>query len=102
MLCYLDPVSNGEVLLRLGPDIERLRKAAEAEGISMSQFLREGMEMRIAAGQPESASLTAALRLLERTARQLIGEPLPASPNGIKPPSDEHKKDHWDRLMSDG
>lgn len=102
MLCYLDPVSNGEVLLRLGPDIERLRKAAEAEGISMSQFLREGMEMRITAGRPEAAALTASLRMLERTARQLADGCVLVAPGEVKPASDEHKQDHWDKLMSDG
>jgi hypothetical protein len=95
-------VSNGEVLLRLGPDVERLRKAAEAEGISMSQFLREGMEMRMAAGQPGSAAITAALRLVERAARQLVDDPLGAlAARDDKAPA-ERKQDHWERLMSDG
>jgi hypothetical protein len=88
-------MSNGEVLLRLGPDIERLRKAAEAEGISMSQLLREGMEMRIAAGQPDSQALAAALRLLSRTALQLADDaaPVPRMPPGPR---------SWDAAIEDG
>jgi hypothetical protein len=87
-------MSNGEVLLRLGPDIDRLRKAAEAEGISMSQLLREGMEMRIAAGRPGTESLRAALLLVEKTARELADDLPAASPNGSGPQS-------WDAVMED-
>jgi hypothetical protein len=85
-------VSNGEVLLRLGPDIERLRKAAAAEGIPMSQFLREGMEMRINAAQPGSTAMTAALRLVERVAREL-------AENGAAEPV---TAGHWDAMLADG
>jgi hypothetical protein len=95
MACYRGGMSNGEVLLRLGPDIERLRKAAEAEGISMSQFLREGMEMRMSAGQPGAPAMAAALRLLARTAAQLADDsaPVPRIPPG---PSS------WDAVIQDG
>lgn len=88
-------MGNGEVLLRLGPDIERLRKAAEAEGISMSQLLREGMEMRIAAGHPESQAMAAALRLLARTAQRLADDAVPVRQLAPGPSS-------WDDVIQDG
>lgn len=83
-------MGKGGYLLHLDPeDYERLRKAAAAEGVPMSQLLREGMEMRISAGQQSSASLTAALRLVARTALRLADG---ASPAAVSPGS-------WDEAM---
>src|ERR1700728_3231631 len=95
MSCYLDGMSNGDVFLRLGPDHERLRKAAAAEGISMSQFLREGMELRIDAAQQGSTSLADALRLVEKAARMLAEA-------GPVPELGTAEGDHWDRMLSGG
>ena len=88
-------MSNGEVLLRLGPAVERLRKAAEAEGISMSQFLREGMELRTSAGQPDSQAMAAALRLLASTALRLADDRAPVLKVAPGPSS-------WDAAIEDG
>jgi hypothetical protein len=86
-------MGKGGYLLHLDPETdERLRKAAAAEGVPMSQLLREGLEMRLSAGQQGSASLTAALRLVAETALRLAGEGLPA-PAGAS---------SWDVLMDDG
>lgn len=81
-------MSKGDFLLHLGPEAhERLRQAAEKEGTSMAQLLKEGMEMRISAGQPGGGSLSEALRLVERAARELASRP-PEEPS-------------WERLLND-
>jgi HicB-like protein involved in pilus formation len=87
----------GDFLLHLGPERhEQLRKAAEAEGVSMAQYLQETLDMRIAAGQPGSEPLTAALRMVERTARGLAQGLLPAPPPALQAPS---SPDSWEALM---
>lgn len=59
----------------LREDAERLeaaRAAAEADGISLAQFIREGIEMRLAGRNvPSSAAYEAALRELAATASKL-------------------------------
>lgn len=96
-------MGKGDFLLHLGPERhERLRKAAEAEGTSMAQFLTDALEARICAGQPGAESVKSALRLVERAVRQLIDGPDPGDPGGFQAPSGEHKENHWDKLMSDG
>jgi hypothetical protein len=85
-------MAQGDFLFHLGPEAhERLRAAAEKEGISMAKLLREGMDMRIGAGQPGGGSLTEALRLVERAARRLASE---AS-------SDGPEADSWEALLKD-
>jgi hypothetical protein len=96
-------MSKGDFLLHLGPEAhERLRLASEKEGVSMAQLLKEGLELRLSAGQPSPRALMAALRLVERAARQLADGPDLAVSDPFQDPSAEHKQDDWDRLMSDG
>lgn len=96
-------MGKGDFLLHLGPERhELLRKAAEAEGISMAQYLTQGFEMRLSAGRPGLESLTAALRLVEMAARRMLDEPLLVPLDAVNAPPDEHKQDRWDKLMSDG
>jgi hypothetical protein len=85
-------MAKGDFLLHLGEQAhERLRLAAEKEGTSMAQLLKEGLEMRISAGQPGGGSLTEALRLVGRAA-QLLADSGPGSPlDG----------DSWEALMKD-
>jgi Ribbon-helix-helix protein, copG family len=51
-------MSKGDFLLRLDPEVlEQVRKAAAAEGLSVSDFVRQGIELRLGqAGTPRSAS----------------------------------------------
>jgi hypothetical protein len=45
--CYLLGVGKGDFLLRLDPEeLERVRKAAADEGITASDFIREGIGLR--------------------------------------------------------
>lgn len=89
-------MGKGDFQLHLGPEgLESLRLAAEKAGVSMQQYAREALEMRVSAGQPGGGSLAEALRLVERTARALQAQVSPASP----PPSGE---DAWDMLMKGG
>jgi hypothetical protein len=89
-------MAQGDFLLHLGPERrERLRKAAEAEGMSMSAYVLEALDVSIDAGQPGPASLTAALRLVERAARQL-------AESGPVPELGTPAGDHWDRMLTDG
>lgn len=51
-------MSKGDFLLRLDPETsDQVRKTAAAEGVSMSDFIREGIELRLEqAGIPRSVS----------------------------------------------
>jgi hypothetical protein len=89
-------MAQGDFLLHLGTERrDRLRKAAEAEGLSMAAYVLEALDMRIEAGRPGPASLTAALRLVAETARQRAEDsaPVPRIPPG---PSS------WDAVIQDG
>jgi hypothetical protein len=89
-------MAQGDFLLHLGPERrERLRKAADAEGMSMAAYALEALDVCIEAGQPGPASLTAALRLVEQTARQLAGA-------GPAPQLGTPEGDHWDRMLDGG
>jgi hypothetical protein len=80
-------MGKGDFLLHLGPeDHERLRKAAGAEGMSMAQYLKEGLEMRIAAGRPSAMPLSEALRLVADVAGKLADEAAhgPAEPSPLR------------------
>jgi hypothetical protein len=89
-------MGKGDFQLHLGPEgLESLRQAAEKAGVSMQQYAREALEMRVSAGQPGGGSLAEALRLVERAARALQAQVSPASP----PPS---PADTWEALMQDG
>lgn len=98
--CYLLGVSKGDFLLRLDPEVlDQVRKAAEAEGATVSDFIREGIELRLAqAGTPRSESRAdllaeiADLALKLRSGFVLVpsAEALPAG-----------HPDSWSRRMDD-
>ena len=89
-------MAQGDFLLHLGTERrDRLRKAAEAAGLSMSAYALEVLDMSIEAGQPGPASLSAALRLVAQTARQLAGDAAPVPRVAPGPAS-------WDAVMQDG
>jgi hypothetical protein len=86
----------GDFLLHLGLERrDRLRKAADAAGLSMGAYVLECLDMSIEAGLPGTAALTAALRLVEEAARQLADDAAPVRRMAPGPSS-------WDAAIEDG
>lgn len=94
-------MSKGDFLLRLDPDeLDRVRKAAQAEGRTVSDFIREGIEMRLAeAGFPRSVTRESLLAELADTAAKLgKGYVLVPSAEALPP----GEPGSWSGIMDDG
>jgi Ribbon-helix-helix protein, copG family len=99
--CYLLGVSKGDFLLRLDPDeLDRVRKAAHAEGKTVSDFIREGIEMRLVqAGFPRPATRESLLAEIADTAAKLrSGYVLVPSAEALPP----ERPDSWSGIMDSG
>lgn len=94
-------MSKGDFLLRLDPgELERVRKAAHAEGRTVSDFIREGIELRLEqAGVPRSATRESLLGEIADTAAKLrAGYVLVPSAEALPP----GRPDSWSGIMDCG
>jgi hypothetical protein len=94
-------VSKGDFLLRMDPDeLDRVRKAAAAEGKTVSDFIREGIEMRLVqAGFPRQATRESLLEEIADTAAKLArGYVLVPSAEALPPDS----PGSWSGIMDSG
>jgi hypothetical protein len=99
--CYLLGVSTDSFLLRLDPELlDQARKAAEAEGLSVSDFIREGVALRLEqAGFPRSVTRESLLAEIADTAAKLrSGYVLVPSAEALPPGS----PDSWSGIMEGG
>lgn len=66
-------MGQGDFYLRLGPEkLAEVRKAAEDEGVSMSDFIREGVDLKLErAGFPRSVSRADVLAEIAEIAAKL-------------------------------
>lgn len=94
-------MGKGDFLLRLDPDeLERVRKAAHSEGKTVSDFIREGIEMRLVqAGFPRQATRESLLAEIADTAAKL-GKGYVLVPSAEALPPD--RPDSWSGIMGDG
>lgn len=94
-------MGKGDYLLRMEPgDLERVRKAARAEGRTVADFIREGIEMRLAhAGFPRSATREALLEELAGVVSRLSrGYVLVPAAEALPPDG----PGSWSGIMDDG
>jgi hypothetical protein len=91
-----------DILLRLDDDAyERLRKTSFETRVSMSDLLRQGLELRLQDGgcsfcEGSRARMERTAVLLEQVSGELRGSLSTAPPASAKPPDD-----HWDAMMGD-
>jgi ribbon-helix-helix CopG family protein len=94
-------VSKGDFLLRLDPDeLARVRKAARDEGRTVSDFIREGIELRLEqAGIPRSVTRESLLgELADTLAKLRKGYILVPAAEGLPPGN----PGSWSGMMDDG
>jgi hypothetical protein len=97
-------VGRGDFFLRLGPEkLDLVRKAAEAEGLSVSDFIREGIEMRLNGGsRPSSAGRRAALRELAHVLSRLDSGFVLVPAAEVPGPSPRGSSDPWTDFLDGG
>ena len=99
--CYLLGVSKGDFLLRLGPEkLAEVGKAADSEHLTVSDFIREGIELRLEqAGIPRSVTRESLLaEIADTTAKLRSGYVLVPSAEALPSGS----PDSWSGIMEGG